>query len=411
MIEIPALEIEDQPACPWRGMMLDCSRHFFPVERVKGFIDVLARYKFNVFHWHLTDDQGWRVEIKSRPRLTEIGAWRSGSPLPTATGTSSGDCEAVSQQDQHAEDGVPHGGFYSQEQIREVVAFAAGRGITVMPEIDLPGHLSAAVASYPEIGVTDDAGFAPRVMTRWGVFEYVLAPTPQAFAFMDDVLGEVIDLFPSPCIHIGGDEAYLGRQVWERSPLCQEFMRTHQLENPAVLERHFLLHARQLLHSAGRRLAGWDEIAEAGVPSDSLVMAWRQGGKFAAGAARAGHEIVLSPTSHLYFDRAQGAPPDEPTAFAAPFIDLEKVYSFDPVPTDFPPDLHHLIQGAQGQLWSEYLSDWDQVEYMAFPRALALAEVLWSGPNPDRWPDFQRRLRDQAHTLDAMGINACRREF
>lgn len=394
-VELPAVCIRDEPRFSWRGMMLDSSRHIFPVGEIKRFIDVLALYKFNIFHWHLTDDQGWRLEIQSRPRLTDIGAWRAESPLRT---------------DPEKGDGIPYGGYYTQAEIRDVVRYARERFITVMPEIELPGHASAAVAAYPELGVNDVPEYAPRVMTRWGVFEYVYAPKPETFQFFEDVFGEVLGLFDSPYIHVGGDEAMRGKECWQKSASCQAFMRENRLASVDHLQSYFIRYAEDLLARSGRRLIGWDEIIEGGLSQNATVMAWRNGACWGKDAAQLGHDVIMAPTSHVYFDRAQDAGSEEPAAFpGAKPIDLEKVYSLDPIPATLPEQFHSYIRGAEGQLWSEYLWDWPKVEYMSFPRACALGEVLWSGPDPVRLPDFKVRLRRHSALLDALGVNYCRR--
>ena len=301
---VPAVAIQDAPRFPYRGMHLDVARHFFPPAFIKKYIDLVAHYRFNVFHWHLTDDQGWRLEIQAYPRLTEVGAWRT----DPASGTR-------------------YGGFYTQDEVREIVAYAAERHVTVIPEIEMPGHALAALAAYPELACTEGPF---EVGTRWGVYEDILCPHERTFAFLETVLTEVMALFPSPYIHVGGDEAPKTR--WRASPAAQEVMRREDLADEAELQSWFIRRIERFLSAHGRRLIGWDEILEGGLAPDATVMSWR-GMEGGIAAARQAHDVVMAPTSHAYFDYLQGPQEQEPRAFGG-FLPLEQVYAFEPVPPE-----------------------------------------------------------------------------
>ncbi len=383
---VPAVEIEDRPRFRWRGSLLDVSRHFSPVGEVKQYLDTLALHKLNVFHWHLVDDQGWRIEIKQYPRLTTVGAWRE---TTTRTGAET------------TFDGVPHGGFYTQDEIREVVAYAAERHITVMPEIELPGHSSAALAAYPELGNTDAPGYAPKVQARWAIFPETYAPKPATLQFLDDVLTEVLALFPSPFIHIGGDEAM--KEQWEASPTTRAFMKANGLKDGHEMQSWFIRRTENFLAQRGRRLIGWDEIQEGGLAPGAAMMAWRDV-KWAIEAARLGHDVVMAPTSHTYFDYTEGTAEEEGGAIGAQTT-LEKVYSFDPIPAELEPAHHARVLGAQGQLWRERMPSLAVVEFRAFPRLSALAEVLWSPVARKNYADFRTRLIWLLARLDRLGVN------
>jgi hexosaminidase len=388
---IPALSIRDEPRFAWRGMHLDVGRHFFPVDDIKGFIDWLAFHKLNVFHWHLTEDQGWRIEIKKYPKLTEVGAWRESTP---PYGKRDGD------------DGKRYGGFYTQEQIREIVAHAAERHVTIVPEIDMPGHMAAAIAAYPEFGNSDVPGAAPKVRTRWGVHQDTLAPTEETFRFIDDVLGELCALFPSPYIHIGGDEA--PKDAWEKSPRVRELMAKEGLKDGHDVQAYFIKRVAKMLETRGRKLVGWDEIREGGLPPGATVMSWR-GEAGGIASAREGHDVVMASNSHLYFDYYQHPAADE-LAKGPEFeaigglLPLPKVYGYDPVPKALgAAEAKHVI-GVQGQLWTEYMHDWAKVEYMAFPRIAALAEIAWTAPERKNYESFRRRLDGIMKHYDAAGV-------
>lgn len=371
---VPHIEISDCPRHCWRGMHLDVSRHFPPAEFIKKYIDLLARHKMNVFHWHLTDDQGWRIEIKRYPRLTEIGAWRKEL------------------------DGRVYGGFYTQQEIRQIVAYARRRFVTIVPEIELPGHASAALAAYPEYSCS---GGPFEVATQWGVFDDVYCPGKETtFKFLEDVLTEVAELFPGQYIHIGGDECPKVR--WNNHELCQGRMRELGLANADELQAYFVSRIARHLKTLGKRLVGWDEILDGGAPAGATIMAWRNAQK-GIEAAQSGHDVVMTPMSHCYFDHYQ-AKENEPKAIGG-FTPLETVYSFEPIPTDLPPELAHHILGAQGNVWTEYMPDTSHIEYMAFPRLCALSEVLWSPRKVRSLPDFVERLRLHLKRLDRLNVN------
>jgi len=391
---IPGVEIRDVPRFEWRGMHLDVGRHFFPAENIKSFIDMLAAHKLNSFHWHLTEDQGWRVEIKKYPKLTEIGAYRASTP---PYGNRAGS------------DGKRYGGFYTQDEIRDIVAYAAERHITIIPEIDMPGHMSAAVASYPEIGNTDLPDYDPKVITNWGVYPYILAPTEKSFRFVEDVLVEICDLFPSKYIHIGGDEAPKGQ--WEKSKIAQKVIKREGLHNEHELQSYFIRRVEKILEKQGRRLIGWDEIREGGLSPNATVMSWR-GVDGGIASAKEGHDVVMAPNSHTYFDHYQNHQKlelEKGVEFECigGFLPISKVYSFDPVlPGTLTPEEQKHILGVQAQLWTEYMKTWDKVEYLAFPRMAALAEVAWTLPENKDYDAFTDRLEPMRARYKAMGVNA-----
>jgi hexosaminidase len=355
--------VQDYPNFQWRGLHLDVSRHFFSVEEVKRFIDLMALYKFNTFHWHLTDDQGWRIEIKKYPKLTEIGAWRDS----TVIGHYSATPRTYSVE--------RYGGFYTQDQIKEVVAYAGKKFITVVPEIEMPGHSRAALAAYPEYSCT---GKKLEVPGLWGVFEEIFCAKEESIDFLKDVLSEVVTLFPSEYIHIGGDEAPKTR--WKSCPRCQKVIRENGLKDEHELQSFFIQEIDEFLTSKGRKLIGWDEILEGGLSPNAAVMSWR-GFEGGIEAAKQKHFAVMSPGSHCYFDHYQSKNPNEPTAIGG-FTPLEKVYTFNPIPTGFTEQQSFFIIGGQANLWTEYIPTMAQLEYMTYPRALALAQVLWCKQKP-----------------------------
>jgi hexosaminidase len=384
---IPALKILDRPRFPYRGMHLDVSRHFEPVEFVKKFIDLMAQYKFNYFHWHLTDDQGWRIEIKKYPKLTEIGSTRP---------------ETMKERNfnPYIGDGIPHGGFYTQEQIKDVVAYAKARYITVIPEIEMPGHASAALAAYPQFGCKAD--FKYKVQTTWGIFKEVFCPTDETFKFLEDVLDETIKLFPdSPYIHIGGDEVL--KDHWKESAFVQDLMKRENLKDEHEVQSYFIRRVEKFINSRGKKIIGWDKILEGGVAPNATIMSWR-GEKGGIEAAKAKHDVVMTPNTYVYFDYGQGDPATEPLNIGS-FVPLEKVYSYDPVPKDLSDDEAKYILGGQANIWTEYLKTPEAVEYMAFPRMLALSEVLWSKKEDKNFDDFSRRLAVQLQRLDKQNVN------
>jgi hexosaminidase len=373
---IPFLRIEDQPRFVWRGAHLDVGRHFYSKEFVKEYIDLLARYKINTFHWHLTEDQGWRIEIKKYPRLTEIGAWRR----------------------ETMDDGTPHGGFYTQEDIREVVAHAKKRFITVVPEIELPGHCQAALAAYPELSCS---GGPFKVGTEWGIiYDVYCAGNERTFEFLQDVLDEVIELFPGEYIHIGGDE--VPKLRWQNCLKCQERIRAEGLKGEDELQSYFVKRIESYLSRKGKRLVGWDEILEGGLPPNATVMSWR-GVEGGIAAAKSGHDVVMTPTSYCYFDYYQGLF-DEPRAIGG-FLPIDKVYSFEPVPAELTEAEAGHVLGVQANIWTEYIETPEEVEYMLLPRMLALSEVAWSKKDLRSFPDFSRRIVSHYDRLAEMGVN------
>ena len=382
---LPCLKILDHPAFKWRGMMVDSCRHFLPVDAIKRFIDTMALYKFNTMHWHLTEDQGWRIEIKKYPRLTQIGSVRAESPKPG---------------NRNQGDGQQYGPyFYTQDQIREIVAYAKARFITIVPEIEMPGHSLAALASYPNLGCT---GGPYKVRTSWGVEpDIYCAGNDEVFTFLQDVLTEVMELFPSTFIHVGGDEAPKAR--WKKCPKCQARIKAQGLKNEHELQSYFIGRMDKFLDSHGRRLIGWDEILEGGLAPGAAVMSWR-GTSGGIKAAKAGHDVVMSPNSHMYFDHYQ-ARRGEPEAIGG-FLPLEKVYSYDPLPKQLTPEQQKHIIGVQANLWSEYIRTPQQLEYMAYPRAFALAEVAWSGQQAKPpYSTFLKQAEVNEQRLKALGVN------
>ncbi len=387
--EVPAVRIEDAPRFGWRGLHLDVARHFSSVAFVKRYIDLMALYKLNRFHWHLTDDQGWRIEIERYPRLTEVGAWRDGSLVGSY------------RNEPHTFDGVRHGGFYTQDEIREVVAYAAERHVTVVPEIEMPGHASAALAAYPALGCT---GEPVEVVQSWGVFEDIFCPTEETFAFLEGVLTEVMDLFPSEYIHIGGDEA--PKAAWEQSEAAQEILRREGLADEHALQSYFVRRIERFLAEHGRRLVGWDEIVEGGLSPTATLMYWRSWDDASLRQAAAqGNDIVMTPGSPLYFDHYQADPAGEPLAIGG-LETLEDVYRYEPVPAFFSEAQAALVLGAQANVWTEYITTPQKVEYMVYPRALALAETVWSAPDRRDWSDFEARLPAQLRRLRVLGVHA-----
>jgi hexosaminidase len=385
-LTLPALTIIDYPRFAYRGMMLDVGRYFMAKDSVLRFIDFLALYKFNNFHWHLTEDQGWRIEIKKYPKLTEIGAWRK----ETVAGHN--------RTEPRVYDGTPHGGFYTQEEIREVVRYAADRFINVIPEIDIPGHTQAAIASYPELGVS---GKPLEVKTEWGISSNILNPSEQTIRFFQDVFDEVLDLFPSEYIHIGGDEAR--KDQWKSSPAIQKQIKSLGLQNEDELQSWFIRQMEKYLNNKGRRLIGWDEILEGGLAPNATVMSWR-GVKGGIEAAEMGHDVIMTPNTFFYLDYYQADPKTEPLAIGG-LLPIEKVYSFEPVPEELSPENAKHILGGQGNVWTEYMSSFKQVEYMTFPRITAVSEVVWSKPEHKDFADFSKRVLNHTSIFEILDIN------
>lgn len=393
---IPCCVIDDEPRFAWRGAMLDVARHFMPTSFVKKLIDLLAFHKLNTLHLHLSDDQGWRLEIKKHPKLTQVGGRRDA--------TLSGRC-TQDPADKHFDpdkdplDDKPHGGYYTQEEARELVEYARARHVTIVPEIDIPGHAQAMIAAYPELGCVDaDVSVSP----RWGIHPFVLAPHEQTFQFLEDVFGEVMDIFPSPFIHIGGDEVV--KDQWRGDPSTMRRAAELGLKDETELHAYFVKRMSRFIASHGRRLVGWDEILDSELSPGTVVMSWRgvEGGK--AGAA-AGFDVVMAPHDKTYYDYRQSAvEADEPLAFRL-CTTLDDVYAYDPVPDELPPAHRHKIIGTQGQLWTEYVPTPEHAEYMLFPRLIALAEVAWSDPDHCNYADFLRRLRGHERRMDQLDVN------
>ncbi|HNR20709.1 MAG TPA: glycoside hydrolase family 20 protein [Bacteroidia bacterium] len=390
-ISIQCCEITDVPRFKYRGMHLDVSRHFFPVSFIKNYIELMAMHKMNTFHWHLTDDQGWRIEIKKYPKLTEVGSKRKES--------------MIGAYDDNKFDGTPYSGFYTQEEIKDVVAFAALRNVTVIPEIEMPGHALAALASYPQYSCT---GGPFEVATKWGVFDDVFCPTEETFNFLQDVLSEVVTLFPSQYIHIGGDECPKTR--WRICPKCQQRIKDEGLKDEFELQSYFIKRIEKFLLSKGKKIIGWDEILEGGASPTATIMSWR-GMDGGIKAARSGNNVIMTPGSHCYFDHYQSESGNEPIGFGGNTT-LFKVYSFEPVPPDsLNPQQQKLIVGAQGNVWSEYITTTTNAEFRAYPRAVALAEVLWSRKDQRNWTGFSSRLLNHFKRLDKLKLNYAKHIF
>jgi hexosaminidase len=385
---IPAVAIEDAPRFEYRGMHLDVGRHFMSTSFIKKYLDLMALYKLNRFHWHLTEDQGWRIEIKQYPKLAEVAAYR--------------DETLIGHYDNkpHRFDGTRYGGYYTQDEIREIVAYARDRFITVIPEIELPGHSVAALAAYPKLACTEGPF---EVKTLWGVHEDIYCPKEETFTFLQNVLTEVMDLFPGEYIHIGGDEAPKTR--WEESPVAQEVIRREGLKDEFELQSYFIRRIERFLNANGRRLIGWDEIVEGGLSPTATMMFWRTWNEEALHhAAEQGNDIIMTPTEYLYFDYYQAPAATEPLAIGG-MITLEKAYSYEPVPASYSAEQAEHVLGAQGNVWTEYMKTPAKVEYMVFPRLLALSEVVWSPKAERNWFAFKGRLPAHERRLTVLGVN------
>jgi hexosaminidase len=387
---VPGTFVEDAPRFRWRGLMLDVARHFMPKDGVLRYLDLMAAHKLNVFHFHLTDDQGWRVEIKRYPKLTETGSWRARTKF--------GHRASPLWEEK------PHGGYYTQEDIREIVAYAAERHITVVPEIDVPGHSQAAIAAYPELGNTDVIDTTSlSVWDNWGVSLNVLAPTDNTLRFYEGVFEELLELFPSGFIHIGGDEC--AKEQWRESPLVQARIEELGLADEDELQSWFVGHFDTWLSARGRRLIGWDEILEGGLADGAAVSSWRgyQGG---IAAARAGHDVVMCPEQQVYLDHRQHAGADEPVPIGY-VRTLEDVYRFEPVPPELTPEEAAHVLGTQANVWTEVMEDQGRVDYQTFPRLAAFAEAAWSAlpaPAERDFAGFERRMAVHYRRLDALGV-------
>lgn len=388
-LAIQNCSIEDAPRFGYRGLMLDCARHFFSIDFVKQYIDYIAMSKMNTFHWHLTEDQGWRIEIKKYPLLTQVGGCRNGTIIGRFPGTGN-----TFQKDC---------GYYTQEQIKEIVQYAADRYITVIPEIEMPGHASAAIAAYPQLSCfpNEPTTIKPgvfwsgsvdgkEVQQSWGVYPDVFAPTEYTFSFLQDVLDEVMALFPSTYIHIGGDEC--PKDYWKKSAFCQQLIKEKKLKDEHGLQSYFIGRIEQYLNSKGRQIIGWDEILEGGLAPNATVMSWR-GEKGGIEAAKQQHNVIMTPTTYVYFDYAQSKNEDSLTIGG--YLPLEVVYNYEPLPKELTEEEKKYIIGAQANVWTEYMPTPAKVEYMLFPRLAALSEVLWSAPANKNWEGFLQRLDTQ----------------
>src|SRR5579871_3931145 len=398
-LKIPAIEITDYPRFKYRGLMLDAGRHFMPVDFVKRYIDYIALHKMNYFHWHLTEDQGWRIEIKKYPKLTEIGSCRNGTIIGHHPGTGN--------------DNEKHCGYYTQEEIKDVVKYAADRFITIIPEIEMPGHSSAAIAAYPQLscfpnestkvhkGVTwsgDTTG--KQVQQSWGVYEDVYCPSEFTFKFIEDVLDEVMKLFPSEYIHLGGDEC--PKSNWKRSEFCQNLIKEKGLKDEEGLQSYFIQRVEKYLNSKGRKIIGWDEILEGGIAPNATIMSWR-GEKGGIEAANQHHNVMMTPGDYVYFDHAQSKTEDSLTIGG--YLPLETVYNYNPFPSGLAEENQKYILGAQANMWTEYMSNPKKVEYMLFPRLSALSEVLWSKQEDKNFDDFLQRMQTQYQRYGLWKVN------
>ncbi|MBM3419712.1 MAG: beta-N-acetylhexosaminidase [Bacteroidetes bacterium] len=386
-LAVPACEITDNPRFVYRGMHLDVARHMFPVEYIKRYIDMLALHKMNYFHWHLTEDQGWRIEIIKYPLLTEVGAFRKETLI------------GHGGRPPFEFDGKPYGGYYTQDEVRDIVEYARQRFITVIPEIEMPGHSVAALAAYPDLSCT---GGPFEVVTRWGVFDDVFcAGKEETFRFLQDVLDEVTELFPSQYIHIGGDECPKTR--WKVCPDCQQRIKDEGLADEHELQSYFIKRMENYLLTKNRRIIGWDEILEGGLAPQATVMSWR-GISGGIAAAKMGHDVIMTPGSHLYLDHYQTEPDGEPLAIGG-YSPLEWVYSYEPIPQELTSDEQKYILGLQGNLWAEYLKTPDHMEYMAYPRMFAIAETGWTPSASKDFEGFLARFLYQQPRYDLSGIN------
>ncbi|HNS12912.1 MAG TPA: family 20 glycosylhydrolase [Bacteroidia bacterium] len=386
ILNIPGIEISDQPRFAWRGMHLDVSRHFFSVEFIKKYIDYLASYKMNTFHWHLTDDQGWRIEIKKFPKLQEISAYRNGTLVGHLGSTP------------QLFDSIKYGGYYTQEQIKDIVAYAARRHITIVPEIEMPGHASAVLAAYPELSCT---GKQVEVAQKWGVFKDVFCVKDETFEFIEDVLREVVELFPGEYVHVGGDEC--PSDQWKACENCRSLMNVFKLKDEHELHGYFMQSVQRILFKMNKKMIGWDEIIDGGPLPKATVMSWR-GTRGGIAAAQAGNDVVMSPTTFCYFDFYQSKYPGEPLAIGG-YLPLERVYDFEPVPDVLSEVESKHILGAQANVWTEYIKSPEQVEYMTMPRMSALSEVLWSDKKDRSYEAYTKRLISHFKLLDFKKIN------
>jgi hexosaminidase len=404
-LAIAAVEVRDEPRFAYRGAMLDVGRHYFPVAFVKKYIDYLALHKMNYFHWHLTEDQGWRIEIKKYPKLTEIGSKRNGSIIGSYPGKGS--------------DNTPEGGFYTQEEVKDIVKYASDRFITVIPEIEMPGHGSAAIAAYPELSCFPNEktqlpdnmisakskeemanGRIKIVQETWGVHSDVYVPSEFTFKFLQDVIDEVVVLFPSKYIHVGGDES--PKDAWKRSEFCQQLIKEKGLKDEHGLQSYFIQRMEKYINGKGRTLIGWDEILEGGLAPNAVVMSWR-GEEGGIAAAKENHQVIMTPGSHVYLDHSQTKNEKEVTIGG--YLPIETVYSYEPIPKELNEQQAKYVLGAQGNVWTEYMANPAKVEYMIFPRLSALSEVLWSSKENKNWSGFQTKIETMKKRYTIWGAN------
>ncbi len=401
LVRIPAVKVEDAPRFAYRGMMLDVGRHFEGVDFIKKMLDQLAMLKINTFHWHLTEDQGWRIEIKKYPKLTEVGAWRDGTIIGHHPGSGN--------DNQH------YGGFFTQQQVKEIVKYASDRYITIIPEIEMPGHSSAAIAAYPWLSCFPDedtklpknpstaanAKKGKSVIESWGVYEDVFAPTEQTFKFLQDVIDEIVPLFPGKYIHVGGDEC--PKTAWKRSPFCQQLIKEKGLKDEHELQSYFIQRMEKYINSKGKQIIGWDEILEGGLAPNATVMSWR-GEKGGIDAAKQNHDVVMSPNGYCYLDHSQTK--NEDSVVIGGFTTLDKIYSYDPLPEELKgTENAKYVKGVQANVWTEYMRYPTKVEYMVFPRIAALSEVAWTNPENKSWDNFQLRIPNFFQRLQLMHVN------
>lgn len=384
VINIPAVEITDKPRFGWRGLMLDVGRYYYSVDYIKKFIDYLAMHKMNIFHWHLVEDFGWRIEIKKYPKLTEVGAWRRNTNF---------------QRGSFFIDSNPHGGYYTQDEIRDVVAYAQARYVTVVPEIELPGHVLSALIAYPELSCTGGPFKFPE---EWAIQKDIYcAGKEEVFTFLKEVLSEVCELFPSEIIHIGGDEALKDR--WSACMYCQQRIKDEGLKDEYELQSYFIKRIERFLNSKGKQVIGWDEILQGGLAPNAAVMSW-QGDEGGIAAARLHHPVVMCPTTHMYLDHFQGEPYLEPNAIGG-HTPLRKVYAYEPIPEVLNATESRFILGVQGNIWGEFIHSPDKCDYMTYPRGAVVAEVGWSSKENRNWDDFVRRMETQYVRYQQIGIN------
>jgi len=396
---LPFVAIEDKPRFAYRGMHLDVGRHFFDAAYVKKFIDFIAMHKMNTFHWHLTEDQGWRIEIKKYPKLTQVGAVRNGTIIGHHPGKGN--------------DNTKVGGYYTQEQIKDIVKYANDRFITIVPEIELPGHASAAIAAYPQLSCFPDepTKHAPRVtwsgdstgkqvQQSWGIYPDVFCPSEYTFTFIEGVMDEVISLFPGKFIHIGGDEC--PKESWKRSAFCQQLIKDKNLKDEHGLQSYFIQRVEKYLNSKGRQIIGWDEILEGGLAPNATVMSWR-GEKGGIEAAKQKHNVIMTPTGWVYFDYAQSKKED--SLVIGGYLPVQKVYGYEPIPKELAKEEEKYVLGAQANVWTEYMATPSKLEYMIFPRMTALSEVLWSPKETRDWSDFEKRLQSQIKRYKQWGVS------